>query len=69
MGLIDPDDPEESGFEEDIALEVEDALADMDSRLLVDDDKVAEQARTATRRLVSSALGMKPKTSVHIVRV
>jgi ribonuclease J len=69
MGLIDPDDPEESGFEEDIALEVEDALADMDSRRLGSDDDVAEQARIATRRLVSSVLGMKPKTSVHIVRV
>ena len=69
MGLIDPEDPEESGFEEDIALEVEDALADMDSRLLSNDDSVAEQARAATRRLVSAALGMKPKTSVHIVRV
>lgn len=69
MGLIDPADEEEAGFEEDIAIEVEDALADMDDRRLSSDDDVAEQARVAVRRLVNSVLGLKPKTSVHIVRV
>ncbi len=69
MGLIDTSNPEEAKLEEDISIEVEDALADMDDRRLSSDDDVAEQARVATRRLVSNALGMKPKTSVHIVRV
>jgi ribonuclease J len=69
MGLIDPADPEESAFEEDIAVEVEDALADLDRGKDVGDDVIAEQARVAVRRMVSQALGLKPKVSVHIVRV
>lgn len=69
MGLIDPNDPAEAGFEEDIAIEVEDALAELDSGSDVGDDVLAEQARVAVRRMVSQALGLKPKVSVHIVRL
>jgi ribonuclease J len=69
MGLIDPDDPEDAALEEDISIEIEDALADLDKINDASDDMVAEQARIAARRLVSQALGLKPKTTVHIVRV
>lgn len=69
MGLIDPADPEEAGFEEDIAIEVEDALAGLNAQQMESDDDVAECVRVAVRRMVGQALGMKPKTSVHIVRV
>jgi ribonuclease J len=69
MGLIDHDNPEETGLEDDIAIEVEDALATLADSELTSNDTVAEQARVAARRLVSTELGLKPKTSVHIVRV
>lgn len=69
MGLIDHGDKEEAQFEQDIADEVEDALAELQDSELSSNDTVAEQARIAARRLVSSELGLKPKTSVHIVRV
>lgn len=69
MGLIDPDDPEDAELENDIIIEIEDALADLDKAAAANDDMVAEQARIAARRLVSDVLGLKPKTSVHIVRV
>lgn len=69
MGLIDPDDPEEAGFEQDIAAEVEDSLADLDPEEMLNDDQIAEEARVAARRLSNSVFGLKPKTSVHIVRI
>jgi ribonuclease J len=69
MGIIDPNDPAELQFEEDIAIEVEDALAELDKGSDVGDDVLAEQARVAVRRMVSQALGLKPKVSVHIVRL
>lgn len=69
MGLVDPDDPEDAALEEDISIEIEDTLADFDKLSEVGDDMIAEQARIATRRLVGSVLGIKPKTTVHIVRV
>jgi ribonuclease J len=69
MGLIDPSDPEDAALEEDISIEIEDALADLDKINEASDDLVADQARIAARRLVSQALGLKPKTTVHIVRV
>lgn len=69
MGLVDPSDPEDAELENDIAIEVEDALADIDRLNNVSDDMIAEQARVAARRIVSQVLGLKPKTSVHIVRV
>lgn len=69
MGLIDPSDPSEVEFEENLAIEVEDALEDLDRGRDVGDDVIAEQARVAARRMVSQALGLKPKVSVHIVRV
>ena len=69
MGLIDPSNPTEAKFEENLAIEVEDALEDMDTDRDVGDDAIAEQARIAARRMVSQALGLKPKVSVHIVRV
>ncbi len=69
MGLIDPSNPTEAKFEENLAIEVEDALEDLDRNKDVGDDAIAEQARVAARRMVSQALGLKPKVSVHIVRV
>lgn len=69
MGLIDHKDEEELAFEGDIAAEVEDALAELADGELASNDTVAEMARIAARRLVSTELGLKPKTSVHIVRV
>jgi ribonuclease J len=69
MGLIDHGNEQEVAFEQDIADEVEDALAELRDSELSSNDTVAEQARIAARRLVSTELGLKPKMSVHIVRV
>ncbi len=65
-GLCDPD---VDGFEEDLAGEIEDLLEEMTWEELEDDDFVAEEIRIGVRRYCLQVIGLKPKTSVHVVRV
>ncbi|MFA5592152.1 MAG: ribonuclease J [Micavibrio sp.] len=69
VGLVDEKTPEGREFEDKILDEVEDILADMERGDLGDDHFVAEELRIGIRRLIQHKLQIKPKTSVHLVRV
>ncbi len=69
VGLIDPDKKDGQDFEDDILDEIDDILADMTKKDLLDDDFVMEEMRICVRRFVQHKINMKPKTSVHLVRV
>lgn len=69
MGLIDHDSPEEKKLEHDLVDEIEDLFVDLDIDAKRTDDSIAEEVRIVARRFISDILGLKPKTSVHVVRV
>lgn len=69
VGLTDPDLEEGKKFEADILSEIEDILADMTREELRDDHFVSEEIRIGLRRFVAHLLKIKPKTTVHLVRV
>ena len=69
VGLVDPADEEGQAFEEEILIEIEEILDDMTDAELKDDAFVAEEIRIGLRRFVQHKLQLKPKTSVHLVRV
>jgi ribonuclease J len=69
VGLIDPDDPEGRAFEDSILDEIEDLLDDMTKQELYDDEFVSEEIRIGIRRFIDHKLSIKPKVSVHVVRV
>jgi ribonuclease J len=69
VGLIDPDTEEGQKFEDGIIEEIEDILADMTREELYDDQFISEEMRIGLRRFVQHKLQLKPKTSVHLVRV
>ncbi|PZQ44074.1 MAG: ribonuclease J [Micavibrio aeruginosavorus] len=69
VGLVDPDAPDGEKFEDDIIEEIEDILADMTREELYDDKFVAEEMRIGLRRFVQHRLQIKPKTTIHLVRV
>ena len=69
VGLVDPADEEGQAFEEEILIEIEEILDDMTDAELKDDAFVAEEIRIGLRRFVQHKLQIKPKTSVHLVRV
>lgn len=69
VGLIDESNLEEKKILRDLLGEVEDTLADMVREDLMDDHAVHEEVRIGVRRYIQVVLGMKPKTTVHVVRV
>lgn len=69
VGLVDPEDEMGQKFEDDIIDEIEDILSDMTREELYDDKFVSEEMRIGIRRFVQHRLQIKPKTTVHIVRV
>ena len=69
VGLTDQKGEEGSDFENDLLDEIDDILADMKKPDLQDDHFVAEEIRIGLRRYVDHLLRMKPKTTVHVVRV
>lgn len=69
IGLIDDEKPEELKLEDDIVDEIADILADMEGGDLKDDHAVHEEIRIGVRRFIFGAMKVKPKTTVHIVRV
>lgn len=69
VGLVDPDAKDGQKFEDDIIEEIEDILADMTREELYDDKFVSEEMRIGIRRFVQHRLSIKPKTSIHLVRV
>jgi len=69
VGLIDPDNSGEEQIEDNLALEIEGLLDDMTLNELLDDDFVAEELRIGLRRFCNNVFGIKPKASVHVLRV
>lgn len=68
-GLIDTDDDDELKIEEDLIIEIEDIVADMEPHDRKDDHAVHEEVRIGVRRFVYNLMRIKPKTTVHVVRV
>lgn len=69
FGLIDPDSDAELAIEDDLLDEVEGILSDMSRGDRRDDHMVREELRIGIRRHVLHVLGLKPMTTVHIVRI
>ena len=69
MGLVDPEQPEEMRMVRSLRDEIEDILADMQKNDLKDDHAVQEEIRIGLRRLAVMLWGIKPKATVHVVRV
>ncbi|MEZ5813588.1 MAG: ribonuclease J [Alphaproteobacteria bacterium] len=69
LGLIDPDFAGEEDIEERLYDEILDLLDDMGAEDLLDDHFVCEELRIGVRRFFDHILGIKPKTTVHVLRV
>lgn len=68
-GLIDPKDKDGKDFEDDLYNEVLDLSDEMTPDEKRSDKVVSEEIRIGARRFVHHVLGMKPKVTVHVVRV
>ncbi len=62
-------DLEEDDFESQLLDELDEILRDMTTEDLEDDGFIQEELRIGTRRFCQHILGLKPKTTVHLVRV
>ncbi len=69
LGLIDRENEKEKRLEDDLCDEIEDILADMERGDRKDDHFVHEELRIGARRFVNMVMGIKPKATVHIIRV
>lgn len=69
VGLLDVDNPGEIQIEDDLADEIEGLLEDMAFDKLLDDDCVEEELRNGLRRFCHRVLGIKPKATIHVLRV
>lgn len=69
VGLTDQKGAEGESFENSLLDEIEDILADMKKSDRLDDHFVSEEVRISLRRYVDHLLRLKPKTTVHVVRV
>lgn len=69
VGLTDTDSKEGDDFEDDILDEIEEILADLTKADLRDDEFVSEEMRIGIRRFIHHKLSIKPKVTVHLVRV
>lgn len=69
-GLFDETDADDTQLMRDIARELTEHIGDLaDADRLGDDMYVKEELRLCARRVVANALGFKPKTTIHFVRV
>jgi ribonuclease J len=69
LGIIDEDNDKEAELLDNIMGEVEDIIEDMELTDLKDDHAVHEEIRIGVRRLLFLVMKVKPKTTVHVVRV
>lgn len=67
VGLIDHNNAQENELEEDLAIEIEDMIADMNKASLLNKDHLNEMIAQVVRRFVQSALRIKPKVTAHII--
>lgn len=68
VGLIDPEDGAEIQIQDRLVDHVFAEVDDMASSSF-DDDQIAEELRRSVRRFVDHVLGIKPKTTIHVLRV
>ena len=69
VGLIDPGIAGEAKMEAEILDEIEDIMDDMNQQDRQDDRLIEDEIGKGVRRFVQQALGMKPNTSVHVIRL
>lgn len=69
VGLLDVDNPGEIQIEDNLADEIEGLLEDMTFDELIDDHFVEEELRIGLRRFCHHVLGIKPKATIHVLRV
>lgn len=69
LGLIDQNDPVEKNFLEKLHQEIVDIIDDMSKDELADDHFVSEEMRIGLRRFSVHFLGIKPLTTIHLIRV
>jgi len=69
VGLIDIKNPGELQIEDNLYDEILDLLDDIDWEDRTDDDLVSDKIRIGVRRFCQNVLGIKPKASIHILRV
>lgn len=69
VGLIDPSDPAELEIEDSLHDEILDLYDELDRKERLDDHFIAEEIRIGIRRFCDHLLGIKPQTSVHVLRV
>lgn len=68
LGLIDHDSAEIQ-IEDNLFEEILSLLDDMSWDARMDDDDVQEKIRIGVRRFVSYILGIKPKVTIHVIRI
>ncbi len=69
VGLVDTDESEGRRFEKALLREVEDILDEFTQDEIDDEELISEEIRIGVRRLVNNMIRIKPKTTVHVVRV
>ncbi len=69
LGLLDENIQGDKKFLESLLGEVEDCLADLSDDDIINDGLVCEHVRVHARRFVAHQLDIKPKVTVHLVRV
>lgn len=69
IGLIDPEAAGESQIEDRLQDEIEILLDEILEERSWGDDKIAEELRIGIRRFVMHILGIKPKVTVHLIRI
>lgn len=69
VGLIDPADQAEVEIEDNLHDEILDLFDELNKKERLDDHFIAEEIRIGIRRFCDHLLGIKPNTTVHVLRV
>ena len=69
IGLVDLKNDGEEQIDNNLYDEICDVVARMKKDDLRDDDKIADKVGIGIRRFCNGVLGIKPKTTVHVIRV
>ena len=69
IGLIDDKNSGELQIEDNLYDELQDTLDNANKQDLADDYFIEDAMRVGTRRFISNILGIKPKTTVHVIRI
>jgi len=69
IGLVDLDNPEDADISAQLHDEILDLFEEMDDEGRLDDRFIMEEMRIGIRQFCQHFFGMKPKTTVHVLRV